>query len=95
MFGCITGGPTDELHLFTKSSETGLGYSADSTDLLGGTRQVLICCLNRSITQLFSFNEIRRHGVERAFRLEFILMVKIYSTEIRMLPQSNLLILTR
>ncbi len=32
----ITRGPTDKLHPFTKSSETGLGLSTDSTTLLSG-----------------------------------------------------------
>ncbi len=31
--------PTDELHLLFKSSETGLGYSTESTALLSGKFQ--------------------------------------------------------
>ncbi len=36
-------GPTNELHPFTKSSETGLGQTTDSTALLCGIRQVSFC----------------------------------------------------
>ncbi len=39
LFGFIIGGPTDELHPFTKSSESGLDYSTDSTALLSGILQ--------------------------------------------------------
>ncbi len=38
-----SGGPTDELHPFTKSSETGLGYTTDSTALPRSIRQIAIC----------------------------------------------------
>ncbi len=45
-FGFSIGGPTDELHPFTKSSETGLGYTTDSTALPRGIRQISICVYN-------------------------------------------------
>ncbi len=45
--GLILENPTplvwEDLHPFTKSSETGLGLSADSTALLSGLREVPIC----------------------------------------------------
>ncbi len=43
LFGFIIGGSTDELHPFTKSSETGLGKPTDSTALLSGIREISIC----------------------------------------------------
>ncbi len=44
------GGPTDELHPFTKSSEAGLGLSTDSTALLSGNiRQVSMCLSSNSL----------------------------------------------
>ncbi len=43
MVGFIVGGLTDELHPFTKSSETSLGLSTDSTALLSDIRQISIC----------------------------------------------------
>ncbi len=36
-------GTTDELHPFTKNSETGLGLTTDSTALPRGIRQFSIC----------------------------------------------------
>ncbi len=42
-FGFSIWGPTDELHPFTKSSETGLGYTTDSAALPRGLRQISIC----------------------------------------------------
>ncbi len=42
LFSFSIWGPTDELYPFTKSSETGLGYSTDSTAFPRGRRQVPI-----------------------------------------------------
>ncbi len=42
MFGFGIRGPTDELHPFTKGSETGLGLTIDSTALPRGMRQISI-----------------------------------------------------
>ncbi len=43
LFGFSIGGPTDELHPFTKSSETGLGLTTDSTALPRDMRQISLC----------------------------------------------------
>ncbi len=43
LFGFSIGGPTDELHFFTKSNETGLGSTINSTALPRGIRQISIC----------------------------------------------------
>ncbi len=37
------GKPTDELHPFTKNSETGMSLTIDSTALSRGKRQISIC----------------------------------------------------
>ncbi len=42
LFGVIIGGTSDELHPFTKSSETCLGLTTDSTALPRGMRQISI-----------------------------------------------------
>ncbi len=36
----IKGAPIDELHLFTKSSETGVGLTPDLTALLSGVHKI-------------------------------------------------------
>ncbi len=40
LLGFSIGGPTDERHPFTKIRETSLGWTADSTALISGVRQV-------------------------------------------------------
>ncbi len=56
LFGFTIGGPTDELHPFTKSSETGLGQTTDSTALPRGILQISkeskTCCKTSIYTTL-------------------------------------------
>ncbi len=49
------GGPTDELHPFTKSSETGLGLSTESTALPSGIRQASIWVYNLLEVKIIMF----------------------------------------
>ncbi len=51
LFGFSIGGPTDELHPFTKSSETGVGKTTVSTALSRGIRQISICVCPISLSK--------------------------------------------
>ncbi len=64
MLGFIIGGPTDNLHLFTRRSETGLGESIDSTALLSGKRQTSVCGYDSTpLIQPIFFSDRRLHAV--------------------------------
>ncbi len=61
------GGGTDELHLFTKSSKTGLGYSTDSAALLSGIRHVSSKIGSQLLLDSTTFNALLGRRFEMAF----------------------------
>ncbi len=80
LFGFNIGrGRSDELHPFTKSSETDVGYKTDSTVLHSGKPQVSIR-VNVTSVRTFKTARVRAHGIIKAIFLNLVFSTKAVET---------------